>query len=669
MTTVSQEYVLEQILNNVTTNSTYNPEPFVYNWYDWTSLGVSLIFAIIITLTLMFYYSYKRRYAYGVYITLFVTLFMLFYMSFMLTVDIAAGLNLCGERKHDLGFTNCAGMIPLHMVIIYNIMYWAIQVLSWIFIPYLQSYVKTGQIGYIRKIWGGFVDNFISYLIYFSIIGGGAVCLIAYILILNIFSAKNYPVTFSSILGLGMSISNAYGIVLLSILVGHSVASIPKTLWFQGDNVKMLQKNYFSAVKMSEDLDESKETLESYISEFFKIERDIDQFPDIEQDFETMKKEIEPLFQPYLKKTLKKKKGDLSFQLNYKTLATYYQNFLDTLRKTKALENQWKYLQDETIFLEDVEKSAIDTTIQVTSPLFRDSNPNPFFKVIFTIEYYYHVYVKYFLFKILACFSVLFSLSLIWSQLTPIWVYITPDYGKYFSIFYLISRGLELTPFNRISIQIFTGITLALIMYYCYFSLFQLKLPSYMTIVPHNTDDSSFLFLLILLCRIGPTICFNYLNLLGLRAEDGIAFSKVMGTLSTENLKLFGTIGNLFSTFFPLVIPVIAVAVLFDLDRRFLTIINVRTFVLFPIFSNSIQNSEIEEGKRLISYERKKRESQMNGDDILNENGDQWDKYEKKGRSRFAQKMREREKQKKQNQPEEIPLEKLLGGDIIIDLD
>ena len=105
-----------------------------------------------------------------------------------------------------------------------------------------------------------------------------------------------------------MSISNAYGIVLLSILVGHSVACIPKTLWFAGDDKKMLQKNYFESVKIVEDLEESKDLLDNYISEYFKIERDIEQFPEIENDFEIMKKEIEPLIQNYIKKNSKKKK-------------------------------------------------------------------------------------------------------------------------------------------------------------------------------------------------------------------------------------------------------------------------------------------------------------------------------------------------------------------------
>jgi hypothetical protein len=169
-----------------------------------------------------------------------------------------------------------------------------------------------------------------------------------------------------------------------------------------------------------------------------------------------------------------------------------------------------------------------------------------------------------------------------------------------------------------------------------------------------------------LLCRIGPTICYNYLNLLGLRVEDGISFSHVNGTLSTEQLKFFGLIGDIFSTFVPLTIPVIAIAILFDLDQRFLNFINIRTFIFFPIFS-SAQNSEIEQGKRLVSFERKKRLSIIEGGDEAN--GENFEKFEKKGRSKFAQKMREREKEKKKNQPEEIPLEKLLGGDIIIDLE
>jgi hypothetical protein len=124
---------------------------------------------------------------------------------------------------------------------------------------------------------------------------------------------------------------------LLSILVGHSVASIPKFLWFAGDNKTLLKKDYFEAVKLVEQLEESKEILESYILEYQKIERDIDQFPDIQESFVIMEKEIDPLIEPYLKKSTKKK-GDLSFELSYKTMATFYKNFLEALRKTQALE-------------------------------------------------------------------------------------------------------------------------------------------------------------------------------------------------------------------------------------------------------------------------------------------------------------------------------------------
>jgi hypothetical protein len=89
-------------LNNTSNFTNYIPTAFVYNWYDWTSLGVSLLFAVAISFGIIFYYSYKRRYPYGVYITLFITISMLFYMALMLTVDIAAvkkKINLTLEFK------------------------------------------------------------------------------------------------------------------------------------------------------------------------------------------------------------------------------------------------------------------------------------------------------------------------------------------------------------------------------------------------------------------------------------------------------------------------------------------------------------------------------------------------------------------------------------------
>jgi hypothetical protein len=90
-------------LNN-TSNFTYIPTAFVYSWYDWTSLGVSLLFAVAISFGIIFYYSYKRRYPYGVYITLFITISMLFYMALMLTVDIAAVKNFLFSHFSEFKF-------------------------------------------------------------------------------------------------------------------------------------------------------------------------------------------------------------------------------------------------------------------------------------------------------------------------------------------------------------------------------------------------------------------------------------------------------------------------------------------------------------------------------------------------------------------------------------
>lgn len=59
-----------------------------------------------------------------------------------------------------------------------------------------------------------------------------------------------------------MSASNAYGIVLLTFLVGHSIAAFPKFLFFQANDKKTLQYYQFQAVRMYEELDRAKDNLQ-----------------------------------------------------------------------------------------------------------------------------------------------------------------------------------------------------------------------------------------------------------------------------------------------------------------------------------------------------------------------------------------------------------------------
>ena len=81
------------------------------------------------------------------------------------------------------------------------------------------------------------------------------------------------------------------------------------------------------------------------------------------------------------------------------------------------------------------------------------------------------------------------------------------------------------------------------------------------------------LFLSIFLLRVIPTLCFNYVSIAGVEENVAIGFSKVMGTMKLEDLKLFGYIFYLFSSFFPLLIIVVALFTTFNFVARLLNII------------------------------------------------------------------------------------------------
>lgn len=165
--------------------------------------------------------------------------------------------------------------------------------------------------------------------------------------------------------------------------------------------------------------------------------------------------------------------------------------------------------------------------------------------------------------------------------------------------------------FHRFFLQLFTLTTLGLITILCYFSVFQLRLPSRMTMVPFVTDESSLIYLSGLLCRVAPSICYNFLSILGYSERDGIAFSKVMGTLKTDSLKYIGIVGEYFTYFVPMLIPIVAVITIFDIPSRILSSINFKERFSF-ISRSAYSSTPVLLGKELVDLERVERMKKIN---------------------------------------------------------
>lgn len=133
---------------------------------------------------------------------------------------------------------------------------------------------------------------------------------------------------------------------------------------------------------------------------------------------------------------------------------------------------------------------------QIVSPIFRPETENKLINFIYYLEFLYYKKFRWIIYKVAFFICILYSCILVWSQLTPIWIGFFPNFGQNFSIFYLITNLLSKIPiFHRFFLQLFSLVTLGLVTVLCYFSLFSLKLPSRMTMVPFVTDESSLIYL------------------------------------------------------------------------------------------------------------------------------------------------------------------------------
>lgn len=205
----------------------------------------------------------------------------------------------------------------------------------------------------------------------------------------------------------------------------------------------------------------------------------------------------------------------------------------------------------------------------------------------------------------------------------------------------------------------------------CLFSLFQLRLPKYMTLTAYTTDASSLLFLSILLCRVIPALCYTFLNLLGLDDADGIAFSVVMGTMKTDSLRFIGSLGYYFGSYFILAIPVIALLEALDAGARFMRIINRKTFIFTTIGSG--EDSTLEEGKLIVANERKRKneggEGVIGDDPSINNthhSGKKHGKKHKKGKLNSKNAGLTADDDVDNLKPQS--LEDFIGKDVIIDI-
>lgn len=185
---------------------------------------------------------------------------------------------------------------------------------------------------------------------------------------------------------------------------------------------------------------------------------------------------------------------------------------LQVLQRTEAL---WNVQVEKILYLEDVEMNFLSSP-PFRHELSRQSSCPPM------AQWYWECVVKSPFLKVLAGVTALMSIMVVWSELT--FFSSRPVLSIFANILNIAKHSYDFT-----TIEIFSMATLCYLCYCAYSTIFRIKFLNLYYLAPHHqTNEHSLIFSGMLLCRLTPPMCLNFLGLMHM--DSHIIKQRVMET-------------------------------------------------------------------------------------------------------------------------------------------
>ena len=269
---------------------------------------------------------------------------------------------------------------------------------------------------------------------------------------------------------------------------------------------------------------------------------------------------------------------------------------LQTLQRTEAL---WGVQVKKIFHLEDVSRNqqSPDHRFKTEFPVTRTKLNRILYNS--TIDWYWQCIIKPPFLKTLAVVTGVLSLMVVWSELT---FFNRSPVLSLFAVFIDIAKE----HYDFLTIELISMATLCYLCYCAYSTVFRIKFLNLYYLAPHHqTNEHSLIFSGMLLCRLTPPMCLNFLGLIHM--DSHIIKKRVMETHYTQvmgHMDVLGIISDGFNIYFPMVMLAFCLATWFSLGSRTLNALGFQQFML----NETIATELVQEGKDLIAREKRKRQ-------------------------------------------------------------
>ncbi|KAG7212051.1 hypothetical protein KM043_012407 [Ampulex compressa] len=535
--------------------------------------------------TLLYKYGNIFRHHTIVTLSVLVAWYFSLLIVFILPLDVSVTVyRQCMElyaKNHSELPLNYTTTIPLHkckepwvnvpenvFLNVWRILYWTSQCLTWLILPLMQSYIKAGDFTVQGKLKSALIDNAIYYGTYLFICG---------ILMIYIALKPGLDIDGQKLKAIASSASNTWGLFLLVLLLGYALVEV---------------------AKLSLDKCEAEETVDDILESLQAATVSIGPGHPFHCNLETIFQKIPAELKDRMNR--RQLPDDTPTDApSEKSLIRLHRQTIKALQTLQRIETLWGILVDKIFKLEDVAKNQAshDKRFKPTFPVQRSFPLRIIYNPI--IEWYWKCVIKSYVKKITAICAGCLSVAVVWSEVT--------FFNKQ-PVLSLFAQFLNLAikEYDYFTIELLSTWIIAYLCYCAYSTVLKIRVLNLYYLAPHHqTNEYSLIFSGMMLCRLTPPICLNFLGLIHM--DSHIIKTHIMETYYTQvmgHMDVISIISDGFNVYFPMAILAFCLATYFSLGSRLLSMLGFQQFLDDDEFTTDL----VDEGRELIKRERRKRQ-------------------------------------------------------------
>lgn len=516
------------------------------------------------------------------------------------------------------------------MPVFWRVVYWTSQCLTWLLLPFMQSYARSGGFSITGKIKTALIENAIYYGTYLLIFGS---------LLIYVAVHPKWHLSWYELQTIGITAANTWGLFLLVLLLGYGLVEIPRSYWNASRHGHLLMKTYFKASKLMTEKADAEENLEDVMEEVRKVNESIKYNHPLRKCIDTILRKCPVDYQEKMGRNMDDYEDFDDKQNTYpteKSLVKLHKQVIYAVQRHNRTRVQWQILLQQAIHLEDVAKNQTSLSHQFVHSFPSSEPPGWFSRYVYTptVEWYWECLLKRWFHRLLSVVLTLFSVAVVWSECT---FFSTRPVLSLFAVFIQLAER----EYNYLYIEMACFITIFFLCTCVYSTVFRIRVFNYYYLASHHqTDAYSLQFSGMLFCRLTPPLCLNFLGLIHM--DSAISHQQKLQTAYTSimgSMRVVSFIANGFYIYYPMLIVILCFATYFSLGTRCLNLLGFQQFM----DDSDMTSDLIDEGKELIRRERRKRQRMEDGENRRREWKERYgnQREELSARNRSSHEMKE----------------------------